>query len=86
MAEHDNTGASAPMEDAHVAIATTLFEARIGLEAAQAGLASLAMRNPQEPLNSELGVVSRFVQQSADAFEVLVPQLCKVLPLRGMQA
>jgi hypothetical protein len=86
MADNDNNGASAPMEDAHIAIATTLFEARIGLEAAQAGLASLALRYPQQPLNSELGVVGGFVQQSAEAFEALALKLIEVLPLRGLQA
>lgn len=69
-----------------IAIATTLFEARIGLEAAQAGLASLTLRYPQQPLNSELGVVAGFVQQSSDAFEALARKLVEVLPLRGFQA
>jgi hypothetical protein len=86
MATDDNNGAPAPSEDSHVAIATTLFEARLGLEAAAAGLASLALRNPQEPLNSELDVVAGFVRQSADAFEALVKKLVEVLPLRGLQA
>jgi hypothetical protein len=86
MAENDNTGAPAPKEDPHIAIATTLFEARIGLEAAQAGLASLALRYLQQPLNSELGVVSGFLQQSAEAFEALARKLVEVLPLRGFQA
>ena len=86
MAENDNTGASAPKEDPHIAIATTLFEARIGLEAAQAGLASLTLRYPQQPLNAELGVVAGFLQQSAEAFEALARKLVDVLPLRGFQA
>jgi hypothetical protein len=86
MATDDNNGASAPMEDAHVAIATTLFEARIGLEAAAAGLAALSLRYPQQPLNSELGVVSGFVQQSAEAFEAMTLKLVEVLPIRGLQA
>jgi len=73
-------------EDISVDEATTLFEARIGLEAAQAGLASLTLRYPQQPLNSELGVVSGFLQQSAEAFEALARKLVDVLPLRGFQA
>ena len=85
MADNEHTGAPASKEDPHIAIATTLFEARIGLEAAQAGLASLTLRYPQEPLNSELGVVSGFVQQSAEAFESLAKKLVEVLPLRGFQ-
>jgi hypothetical protein len=86
MAENDNTGAAAPREDLAVSVAAMLFEGRIGLEAALAGLASLALRYPQEPLKSELDIVARFVQQSAEAFEALVPKLCEVLPLRGLQS
>jgi hypothetical protein len=86
MAKNDNTGASAPMEDVHVAIAASLFEARIGLEASAAGLASLALRYPQEPLKSELNVVAGFIQQSADAFQAMTLKLVEVLPLRGVQA
>jgi hypothetical protein len=86
MAENDNNGAPAPKEDPHIVIATTLFEARIGLEAAHAGLASLTLRYSQQPLNSELGIVSGFVQQSTEAFEALARKLVEVLPLRGFQA
>ena len=86
MAENDNTGAPASREELAVSVATLLFEGRIGLEAALAGLASLALRHPQEPLKSELDIVAGFVQQSVDAFEAMAVKLCEVLPLRGLQA
>lgn len=86
MAEYDNTGTPAPREDLHVAIAALLFECRLTNESARVGLESLSARHPAEPLNSELAVVTRFVQQTAEAFDALALKLVEALPLRGLQA
>jgi hypothetical protein len=85
MATDEHTGAQAPREDLPVAIGTLLFECRLTIEAARAGLQTLTLQHPA-PLKSELEVVLRFVSQAVEAFEALAAKLAEALPLTGLQA
>jgi hypothetical protein len=80
MAENDNSGAPAPLEDAGATIPALLFECRLTVEATVAGLQSLAPKAP-EPIKSELAVLVLFAQQAAKAFEALASRVTDILPL-----
>ena len=68
-----------------VAIASLLFECRLAIEAARAGLQTLVLQHP-DPLKSALEVLLRFVSQAVEAFEALAVKLAEALPIRGLQA
>lgn len=71
MAENDNTGAPGVGEDMTTRVAILLFEARLTVECAIAGLNTLARQYASEPLNSEIKAVQAYATQSAEAFEAL---------------
>jgi hypothetical protein len=72
MAENDNTGApGAGNEDFRVEVSTLLFELRIAIEATIAGIQRVITRPVAAPIQGELNIVLRLMQQGAEALNTL---------------
>jgi hypothetical protein len=73
-------------EDLRIEIGTLLFELRLGIEAAVAGIQRIATRGTAKPISGELGILLRLIEQSAEALNALDAVMERYLRRRGTVA
>jgi hypothetical protein len=84
MAEDDDTGTSgAGNEDLRVEASTLLFELRLAIEATIAGIQRVITRPIAAPVQGELSIVLRLMQQGAEALNTLDDVLERFLKRRS---
>lgn len=69
--ESSSAGNSGNDDDLRVECATVLFELRIAIEASIAGIKRIATRPAAAPLQGELGILLRLIEQGAEALNIL---------------
>jgi hypothetical protein len=84
MADNDNTGVpDRGNEDLRVEASTLLFEVRLAIEATIAGIQRVITRPVAAPVQGELSIVLRLMQQGAEALNTLDDVLERFLRRRN---
>jgi hypothetical protein len=84
MADNDNTGVpDRGNEDLRVEVSTLLFEVRLAIEATIAGIQRVITRPVAAPVQGELSIVLRLMQQGAEALNTLDDVLERFLRRRN---
>jgi hypothetical protein len=71
MAETDSNGVPPALEDLTIQCATLLFELRLALEAALAGVKRIATRKVSVIVQNELQILQNLLNQGAEAMDAL---------------
>jgi hypothetical protein len=83
MADENNTGTDgAGNEDLRVEASTLLFELRLGVEASIAGIQRVMTRPIAAPVQGELNILLKLLQQGAEALNLLDDVLERFLKRR----